>query len=156
MKKSMNTLKADISFFEEAKPIGWFISQIAGKYEKEFLRKLTSEKQFSSITASDHRVLKYLASESSNSMAVSRKIGVSKQAISKSISSLESRGFIVRQESEQDRRAQLLMITEKGRKLVSSAIRASLELEQLTEKILGKKDLDSLKKMLNKISQSID
>ncbi len=148
--KNPSNSKVDRSYFEGEKPIGWLIAKVSAKYEKEFLQKLTEDKHFSSITNSDHRVLKFLTANGVNSNDIARQIGVSKQAISKTISSLEKRGFIVRKESLEDGRSQILLLTEKGNKLVLKAVQVAKELEQSTLKKLGAKDLNLLKELLSR------
>ena len=94
--------------------------------------------------------MKFLTANGVNSNDIARQIGVSKQAISKTISSLEKRGFIVRKDSSEDARSQILLLTEKGKKLVSKAVQAAKDLELSTVKKLGAKQLTLLKELLIK------
>ncbi len=152
MKRQLK-IKTDFSYFKDEKPIGWLLTKVSAKFEKEFLKKITQEKQFSSITASDHRVLRLMTADVINSNAIARQIGVSKQAISKSISSLEKREFLIRKESKGDGRSQILSLTEKGNKLVSKAAKVAQELDAATLEKIGAKNLNSLKDMLSKFLQ---
>lgn len=151
--KRQSTPKLETSYFEKENPIGWLITKVSAKFEKEFFERLTLEKPFSSITTSDHRILRFLAANIINSNDIAREAGVSKQAISKSISSLEKRGFIIRKESKEDGRSHSLLLTEKGVKLVSKAVQVAEELDRAAVKKLGAKDLNSLKQFLTKILQ---
>lgn len=146
--KRQPKIKSEISYFGDETPIGWLITKVAAKYEKEFFQNLTQEKQFSSITISDHRVLRFITANVVNSNDIARQTGVSKQAISKSISSLEKREFIVRKESKEDGRSHNLLLTEKGKRLVSKAVQVAKELEMATLKHLSANDLNSLKVLL--------
>jgi DNA-binding MarR family transcriptional regulator len=148
--KKQSKVKSELSYFEDENPIGWLITKVAAKYEKEFFKKLTQEKQFSSIKTSDHRVLRFINASLLNSNDLARQIGVSKQAMSKSISSLERREFMVRKESKEDGRSQTLLLTEKGNKLIAKARQVAKELELATLSQLGAKDLNSLKDLLTK------
>jgi DNA-binding MarR family transcriptional regulator len=141
------------NYFEDEKPIGWLLTKVAAHYEKEFLHKLNLEKQFGSITAADHRVLRFLTKTSVNSKDIANQIGISKQAISKTISSLEERGFISKKDSATDRRAHFLMLTEKGERLIAKAVQVAKDLEQGTIKKLGAKDLKTLKDLLLRIAK---
>lgn len=141
---------ADVSFFEERKPIGWLLTKVAAKFEKEFFQKITREKQFSSITTSDHRVLRMITAGVTNSNDIALQTQVSKQAVSKSIASLEKRKFVLRKESKEDGRSQILLLTEKGHKLVSKAVQVAKELEHATRLQLGERDFYSLKDLLIK------
>ena len=151
--KKQSKLKSQISYFEEENPIGWLITKVSAKFEKEFLKKINQEKRFSSISISDHRVLRLITAKVVNSNEIARQIGVSKQAISKSVSSLEKREFIVRKESSEDGRSQALLLTEKGTTLISKAVEVAKELELATLKQLGEKDLMFLKELLTKTLQ---
>lgn len=152
--KSSSKAKTDISYFENEAPIGLLLAKVSVKYETEFLKRINQEKTFSSITISDHRVLKFITANEINSNDIARQVGVSKQAISKSISSLEKRGFIMRKESKEDGRSQILLLTEKGNKLISKAIQVAKELELATLKQLGSKDLSAFKVLLTKTLQN--
>lgn len=152
--KRKSRSKSDISYFENENPIGWLLTKVSGKYEKEFFKRITQEKQFSTITVSDHRVLRFITAHVENSNNIARQIGISKQAISKSISSLERRGFVVRRESKEDGRSQVLLLTEKGNKLVAKAAQVAKELELATLEHLGARDLNALKDLLIKTLQS--
>lgn len=149
--KNQKSLSTKTSYFVEERPIGFLITAAAASFEREFLKKLSEEEALSSITSADHAVLRSVALEESSSVEIARKLGVSKQAIGKTVNSLEERGFIVRKESESDRRKHILVMTNKGQKLVTKSIQAAKELENFTIDILGVKNLNLLKKLLGEI-----
>jgi DNA-binding MarR family transcriptional regulator len=154
--KKLTVPKVDTSYFTNQKPIGLLATTVASKYEANFLMLVTSDKLFSSISSSDHAILRFLAFENLTSVELSRKLGISKQAIGKTVSSLEERGFIERRENEMDKRKQVLAMTEKGTKLIAKSIVVAKELEHRTEKLLGVKNFSLLKNFLNEIVNSTD
>lgn len=148
------TPKIDMSYFANEKPIGLLVSAVASKYQDSFLRLVTHDKVFSSITSSDHAVLRFLAFENLTSVELSRRLGVSKQAIGKTVGSLEQRGFIQRLESTTDKRKHVLEMTDKGSRLIVKSIEAAKLLEHTTEKLLGMKSFTLLKKLLIEIANT--
>jgi DNA-binding MarR family transcriptional regulator len=130
------------------RPIGLLLSTLAAIYERAFLEGLTAEAPFASITAADHGVLRCLAERSATSVAIARTLGVSKQAVGKTIASLEQRGFVARHPSATDQRAQVVSLTTAGRKLIRRSLRVATTLEAVTEQTLGHEDLALLKDLL--------
>jgi DNA-binding MarR family transcriptional regulator len=146
----------DTTYFINEKPIGLLASAVASKYQHGFLMRLTHDRVFSSVTSSDHAVLRLLAFDSLTSVELSRRLGISKQAVGKTVSALEQRGFIERQEGKTDKREHVLVMTDKGSKLVAKSIEVAKELERATEKLLGRESFSLLKTLLSDIANSTD
>lgn len=146
-------LDIDLSSFESEQPIGLLVTSLAGKLEDAFFEKLTAERSFAGITRADHRVLRAVAMSGGKSFEIARSNGVTKQAVSKSIASLEERGFLVRKKLESDGRANLLVLTEKGKKLVARALEISRELDSVARRELGAEGLGQFKETLLRVEK---
>ena len=117
------------AFFKQ-KPVGLLINIVADRFEQEFLRRLTSSKSLSSISVADHRILKCLTLESPSLNAVAAHLGISKQAVSKAVSSLARRGFMAVTPSPYDKRVQILTLTASGARLVRRAAQIARDLDR--------------------------
>ena len=137
--------------FGTFRPIGLLIAILAEKFEAEFLKRLTATKRFASITAADHRVLRHVAMDASCSIDVARRVGISKQAVGKTVSSLAARGFISVGSSPQDGRAQRLALTKAGRDLIGRAAEVARDLDGLSESAIRPSSLAELRETLEKL-----
>lgn len=137
-----------LSYFAKERPVGLLLSQLATVYERAFLQGLTSDSAHDAISSADHAILRCLAQGSATSTEIARTLGLSKQAIGKTVTALELRGYVARSTSAVDARAQLVAMTAKGRRLVARSIRVAKSLDARTAKVLGAADLALLKSLL--------
>jgi DNA-binding MarR family transcriptional regulator len=141
-------VESDLSYFSRERPVGLLLSRLAAVYERAFLLGLTSDASFASITAADHAILRCVAQRSGTSTEIARTLGLSKQAIGKTVNGLERRGLVVRSRSTVDQRAQVVSMTDQGRQLVERSIRVASALDARTQEVLGAQDLALLKALL--------
>jgi DNA-binding MarR family transcriptional regulator len=154
---SSASVDLDRSYFLRARPVGLLLANLAAIYEGAFIKGLKADASFSSITPADHAVLRCVAHQSATSAEIARTLGLSKQAIGKTVSSLERRGFVARSSNDADLRAQIVSMTDnKGRRLIERSIRVAKELDSLTEETLGAKNLSLLKDLLVRIKEAED
>ena len=137
--------------FDTYRPIGLLIAILAERFEDEFLKRLTATKRFASITVADHRVLRHVAMDASCSIDVARRLGISKQAVGKTVSSLAARGFISIAWSTHDGRAQRLALTKAGRDLISRAAEVARDLDRLSGSAIRPSSLAELCETLEKL-----
>jgi DNA-binding MarR family transcriptional regulator len=141
-------VESDLSYFSRERPVGLLLSNLAAVYERAFLLGVTSDASFASITAADHAILRCVAQRSATSTEIARTLGLSKQAIGKTVNALERRGYVVRSRSAVDLRAQVVSMTDKGRLLIARSIRVAEALDARTREVLGAQDLALLKALL--------
>ncbi len=138
---------ADLSYFASERPVGLLLSHLAAIYERAFLQGLSSDPAFA-ITSAEHAILRCVAERSSTATEIARTLGLSKQAIGKTVTALERRGYVTRSTSAVDERAQEVSMTEEGRRLVRRSIRVAKSLDARTRKVLGAPDFATLKSLL--------
>jgi DNA-binding MarR family transcriptional regulator len=148
--------EADLSYFVRERPIGLLLSNLAAVYERAFLLGVTADASFASITAADHAILRCVAQRSATSTEIARTLGISKQAIGKTVNALERRGYVVRSRSAVDLRAQVISMTDQGRLLIERSIRVAESLEARTQAVLGAQDLALLKALLVRTQDAED
>jgi DNA-binding MarR family transcriptional regulator len=149
-------VEPDLSYFSRERPVGLLLSNLAAAYERAFLLGLTSDASFATITAADHAILRCVAQRSATSTEIARMLGLTKQAIGKTVNALERRGFVARSRSAVDLRAQVVSMTDKGRLLVERSIRVAEALDARARETLGARDLALLKALLVRVQDAED
>ncbi len=95
-----------------------------------------------------HAELHLLARIEQQNLTISKAasvIGISRQAMQKSVKKLESQGYVSSEFREGNQRDKFLLLTESGKELCRKNNRLKKELEQELEKGLGKDEIRRLK-----------
>lgn len=79
---------------------------------------------------------------------LARQLDVSRQAAHKLLDGLEDDGLIARHTDEQDRRAHVVSLTDRGRSLARQAARILRDLEEELARRIGSHHLDALRRAL--------
>lgn len=148
------SVEPDAAYFSRERPIGLLLSSLAATYEQAFLLGLNSVGAHATITAADHAILRCILRGGATSTDIARMLSLSKQAVGKTINSLENRGYVARSRSAIDQRAQDVTLTEKGVDLVEHSIHVAKSLDQRAQEILGRSDLEKLKTLLVRIQEA--
>jgi len=82
------------------------------------------------------------------------RLGVSKQTAIKLVDEMEAHGLLVREAHATDRRAKVLVLTERGRSVRATALRESERMERELRRELGDADVDALRRALGAFSAS--
>lgn len=149
-------VEPDLSYFSRERPVGLLLSNLAAVYERAFLLGLTSDPSFATITVADHAILRCVAQRSRTSTEIARLLGLTKQAIGKTVNALERRGFVARSRSAIDLRAQVVSMTDKGMRLVDRSIRVAEVLDARARESLGAQDFALLKALLVRLEDAED
>jgi DNA-binding MarR family transcriptional regulator len=147
-------IELDLAYFSRERPVGLLLSNLAAAYERAFLLGLTSVGAHATITAADHAILRCVLRGGATSTDIARRVCLTKQAVGKTVNALERRGFVARCRSENDQRAQVVTLTEKGVALVEQSIRVAKALDERTSEILGAWDLSQLKTLLVRVQEA--
>lgn len=148
------SIEPDLAYFQRERPVGFLLSNLAATYERVFLLGLTSAGEHATITAADHAILRCVLRGGATSTDIARMLSLTKQAVGKTINSLEHRGYVARSRSASDQRAQDVTLTEKGTALVGHSIRVAKALDKRAAEILGASDLAKLKTLLVRIQEA--
>jgi DNA-binding MarR family transcriptional regulator len=80
-------------------------------------------------------------------------LGVTKQAAIKVVDEMEARGFLVREPHPRDRRAKVLVLTEKGLAVRAAALAESRKMERELRRELGDADVDAMRRALVRFAE---
>jgi DNA-binding MarR family transcriptional regulator len=108
------------------------------------------------ISLTDTNLLANLDTEGATITALARRGGVTRQAASQQLASLEGRGYVERQPSPDDARAVIIGQTAKGRRLLRDAIDTVSMIEAEYAEHLGADRLAALKDTLTALVSHID
>ena len=93
-------------------------------------------------------VIRALAGRGRTLTELAELLAVTKQAAIKVVDEMESRGFVERQADPTDRRAKLLVLTERGRQVRRTALAASRQMERELRRDLGDDQVDAFRSVL--------
>ena len=119
-------------------------------FEKKLLHEL-QQLSFSDITLSHLNVIRHLNPEGMKLIELANDAALSKQAISKICSNLAHKGYIEIINDNNDGRAKVVRFTQKGIRLVDTAVDITREIESQYRSNLGDKDYEQLHDSLQKL-----
>lgn len=111
---------------------------------------------FADVSMADTNLLANLDTEGTTISALARRAGISRQAASQQIVTLERAGYVERRPSEADARAVIVIQTERGRALLRCALDVVEGLEADYAHRLGPERLRQLKAALASLVEHID
>ena len=111
---------------------------------------------FPDVTLSDAAMLANLDTGGTIISALARRSGVTRQAASQTVASLERAGLVKRRASEDDGRAAVIVQTAHGRKLLDTALDIVEDLEADYAARLGPRRFAELKRLLTALVAEID
>jgi DNA-binding MarR family transcriptional regulator len=103
---------------------------------------------FAYITPGQSRMLAHMAGKPCSMAELARRLGVSRQAVHKTVMELERRGVLALQDDPQRGNTKLVVYTEKGRQVNRAGAAIIDKIEQRISKRLGDEGLEQLKQLL--------
>jgi DNA-binding MarR family transcriptional regulator len=96
-------------------------------------------------------VIRALSEQDRTLTELSELLGVTKQAAIKVVDEMEERGYVERRPDPADRRAKVIRLTDKGRRVRRTALRASSRLESELVEDLGDDDVQAMRRVLSRL-----
>lgn len=129
--------------------IGNTLKKIYRAYSLDVLKELNSL-GYESLTYSYLEVISFICENEGVSLKViGKSLGLKKQTMTNHISELEKRGIIFRKQCQNDRRSQLIFLTETGESLKINLYKTIAKIEQDYAHIIGGIELERLKGSLD-------
>ncbi len=100
------------------------------------------------MTRSSSMIFSYLDSDGSRPAELARRIGISRQAVHKTLNDMVAAGLVELAPDPTDQRAKVVVLTEIGQERVSLARRILIELEHELESRIGRERLKGLREAL--------
>ena len=119
--------------------------------KKEMDNRLTEslqQKGYADFKMGDMVLIANIAPEGIINNELAKKAHITKQAMSKVVKNLEASGYIVTRKHENDNRATVIFLSDKGKELVIAATESVLEIERYYAGLVGGSDLGAAKDVL--------
>ena len=135
--------------------IGSLLKKIYRVYSIELIKELQS-RGFNDLRPSFLEILMYLSEHDGPSIKmIGKSCGLKKQTMTSHLNELEKRGYITRAHSEQDKREQLVYLTDYGEKFKLNLLQVTNDLEKLYTSKVGEVELDRVELMLDNLYREI-
>jgi DNA-binding MarR family transcriptional regulator len=108
---------------------------------------------FPEITPAHSQVFGTIATEGSRVGEMAARAGIAQQSMSELVDNLEQHGYLARRPDPRDRRAKIVILTERGWAAVRAAVAALDEIERDWSTRIGVRDAAALRSALEKIAQ---
>lgn len=128
-------------------PLGRYLILLFRAFERDLITAL-QQAGFDDVSEADLQILRFVRPEGSTAKEITALAGISKQAVGKTLASLESTGYLQRQPHAADGRARLVTFTPRGEALLWAAIGHIAGVEQAYATQLGAERFGDLKAML--------
>lgn len=119
----------------------WFEEKVLGEAEKF---------GYGFVTPSMHRLFAHMRHRPMSISDLARRMGLSRQAVHKTVGEAMRHGLVEFVDSESDKRIKLVRFSEKGLEMSAIAAKSIAKLEKRLEARIGKEDLDTLHRILSK------
>jgi DNA-binding MarR family transcriptional regulator len=121
----------------------------------EMARRIRA-KGYAGFQPSFTALLAHVDTEGTTISALARRIGTSRQAVSQLVQSIEEAGLLVRHPHPDDGRSIIVRHTEAGRQILLDALDVMSSIEAGYAELIGKDDVDELKRVLARLLERID
>jgi DNA-binding MarR family transcriptional regulator len=113
------------------------------------------EAGYGDLTRPHGAVIAHLDEEGTRATELARRSGRHKQIIGRIVDELEELGYVERRPEQHDRRAKLVVPTERGREVMRRSDQIILDLERRQADTLGQKEYDAFKQALRAVVDSL-
>lgn len=125
--------------------------RVVSLMKKDMDNRLTEslqQKGYADFKLGDMVLIANIAPEGIINNELAKKAHITKQAMSKVVKNLEAAGYIVTRKHENDNRATVIFLSDKGKELVVAATESVLEIEQHYTSLIGETDMNAVKDIL--------
>jgi DNA-binding MarR family transcriptional regulator len=140
----------DAALVDAADDVGLLCQVIATATAERVLRELGAA-GFADVRASHGYVFEGLLAGDVTSTELAHRLGVSVQAVSKSVSELEAAGYLARRRDEHDGRARAIELTPRATAMLAASRRARADLRREVVDRLGERDAARLTELLRSV-----
>lgn len=113
------------------------------------------EAGFGDIRPHHANVFTFVPPEGIQMSELTLKAGVRKQSMAQALEELEKLGYIERRPHPSDKRARLIFLTARGRKIRPLAMAAGQQVEEEWRRLLGEGDLEALRAALQRLLDAL-
>jgi DNA-binding MarR family transcriptional regulator len=139
---------------ERESGLGILAARLLFAVQDELYARL-EEAGYGDLTRLHGAVIAHLDEEGTRATELARRSGRHKQIIGRIVDELEELGYVDRRPEQRDRRAKLVVPTERGREVMRVSDQIILDLERRHAAALGQKEYDAFKQALRAVVDSL-
>lgn len=113
-----------------------------------------NEAGFRDIRLAHFPVLGYPGPDGVRPSVLAARTGMTKQALNQLLKSLETAGYVCREDAANGGSGRVIRLTERGRELVAQVLRAAAEVDAEWRRELGSRRFEKLKELLREVWSS--
>jgi DNA-binding MarR family transcriptional regulator len=139
---------------ERKSGLGILAARLLFAIQDELYSRL-EEEGYGDLTRLHGAVIAHLDEEGTRATELARRSGRHKQVIGRIVDELEELGYVERRPEQRDRRAKLVVPTERGREVMRLSDEIIFDLERRQAAALGQKEYDAFKQTLRGVVDSL-
>jgi DNA-binding MarR family transcriptional regulator len=129
--------------------------RLAHQHFSSAVDEALGEAGFGDIRPHHANVFTFVPPEGIQMSELTLKAGVRKQSMAQALEELEKLGYIERRPHPSDKRARLVFLTERGKKIRPLAMAAGQQVEEQWRHLLGEGDLEALRAALQRLLDAL-
>ena len=123
------------------------------RYCRNFFEKRLREFD---LTFGEQVIIMFLSrNEEVNQDAISKRYMIDKGMVAKTLNKLETKGFILREQNPDNKRENIISLTEKGADILNNIKRISDEWNEILYEEMSEEEIAFMKKLTNKMVENI-
>ena len=141
---TIGMIKEKITQLEANPPLGQLLLQAFRWFDKSLLLTL-ADRDWPQLSHSQSLIFAYLDRQGTRISELARRIGVSRQAVHKTVRELEALGLVTLRHDPSNRSAKLVTLTKRGQANIDAAIDAFEDIEDELASRIGESLVDNLR-----------
>lgn len=137
-----------------AQHIGQLLRDALALFERDLLDGL-GEAGVADLRPTHNAVLRFLDVEGTRASTLAQRAGLTRQALTQIVDDLERLGYVTRRSDREDRRAKLVVYTERGRAAFAASRQIIEALESDYAARVGQEDYEALRSSLRELTTRV-
>lgn len=129
--------------------------EVSRIYQSELMRLLNAEKGHTQLRLSFQPVIANIPEKGIRLTELAPILGMQKQHLVQSLNQIEKIGYIRRKSDPRDRRARIVQLTPKGKRLIRDAFDVNARIDMALETLFGKEALNSFKSNIENLVNNL-
>ena len=130
--------------------------RIPYRFYLQWLYERLREEGFSDLRLAHGAVFRTIAAEGGRITDMADSAGITKQSMAYLVDYVEKRGYVEIAPNPKDQRAKTVLLTKRGRHMLSVSMRLSREFEGQISDVIGSRDAKELRRILDRLGSAVE
>jgi DNA-binding MarR family transcriptional regulator len=126
------------------------------RYYLQWLYERLKNEGFPELRVAHSAVFRTLPMGGARVTELADSAGITKQSMAYLVEYVEKHGYVETVPDPKDQRAKLVVLTKRGRHLLSVSVRLGQEFERHVTQVLGERDAKELRRILDRLGDAVD